>query len=137
MEGFDVDVRACVEKRHPAVQGGHEGHHCRSLHAREPPEDEDRSCQQRPGVSRGHGCVCFATLHQVENHPDRGVLLLADCVSRVLAHLHHLGGVTNRDPLLVGSAEADQLSSDSGLVSDQNHVGAKFTASLHRSLDHH
>src|SRR5690606_17821477 len=80
--------------------------------------------------------VRLARLDQIEGETERTLRARADLLARWPLAAHRVRRVADRDPLLIGGAEAHELPADPRLVTDEDHVEPELTASEDRSLGH-
>jgi hypothetical protein len=86
-------ARACV----PAASA--DGADRRAVDAGQHLEDEAGNRHQRPGVARRYTGILPRRLDQIDRHPHRRVLLVAQGQRRRIIHGHHFGGTLERQAL--------------------------------------
>ena len=89
---------AAVDEHRAAAAGRHHRGHGRPADAPDALDHQRGRRQQRPRAARGDKGRPVPVLQQVQAHGQGGVLLLLKGGGRVVAHLHHLGGVDNLQP---------------------------------------
>ena len=87
-----------VDEDGPAVPGGHHGGQGRPADALDALDKQGGRPQQGAGGPGGHEGVTLPVFQQVQTHGEGGVLLLPEGGGRVVADLHHLGGVGDLHP---------------------------------------
>ena len=110
------DVRADVEDHATALGRGHDGSDPRPMHALEEPLEPQATSHDRAGVTRTHEAFDVPFGHELPAAKDRGVRLLAECLDRLLFHIHGLRGVEDFEAIRKGRQKWFEL----GAVADQH-----------------
>ena len=130
-----LDVRAHVDEHRPAYRAERrqEPSDARPVDVTEPAEHEQAAGEDRAGISRRDHPGRVPRFAQLEGDADRAVLLLAQCASGMLVHLHHLRGMVDAQ-LLCAGAVPTQLVADALFVADEDDLEAALAMRAERAF---
>ena len=119
-------VGAQIEHVGVAAARGNQRDDCRALHAREHLQHEMRHGHQCARIAGADTGIRLVRLDQIESTPHGRVLFAAQCLARVVGHLHHLGGEQTSDIRTAAQADRRQFSLQIGLPADQGEADLRM-----------